>query len=590
MPTPLDSLGQEASLTPSSSRHSFNLIHILGSLILAVGAGTLLSAAYLMKTGYSVVPYWDELDELISYVDAMHGSVLSWIWTQHNEHRILFYKLFFIVDIQFFKDRNWPMYLAIFGSQVALAVVFGYMLHQLADLRGRLWQACFGLTLYCLFCPSQWENFSWAFQISFVLVNLWVTMAILCLVIHKQRLAAGQPAGMGVVLVSLAAATAATFTNGNGIVVWPVLITVALLSQLPWRTVGVYTFGLVCVPLYLIGYHSPRYHASPLQSLHQPQLIIQYILSYIGGGAVPDRHIGLAPVVGLFGLATAVVLIFGLMMHREKAGLLEYVFAGIILYIVATAFITSLGRMNFGVNQAFSSRYQSFALLFWLSLSLWIISIAARQQKTNWLITMYLVIMVTACYSATGYAHIIDRVRQNTARREFAGVGIITGVHDEGFLEAAILPSPIRWPEVEQLRALHLSLFSTSRAAQFGQDFGQLFRVVNSEECEGNVEVPSHVDANAEGASIRGWVVERRTGKPLQEVVFVADRKIVGFGAADAGGIVAVDLPHVDRALHTGWIGYARLSGSTTIDVYAVLNSSGHNDGCHFGAVSSDSF
>ena len=191
-PTPLNALRQEAKLTSTSSRLVLNLIDILGRLILAVGVGTVLGAAYLMRVGYSVVPYWDELDEMTAYIDAMHGSTLAWMWAQHNEHRILFYKLLFIVDMQLFRGRNWPMYAAIFGSQVALAVIFGYMLHELGNFRGHLWQACFGLTLYCLFCPSQWENFSWAFQVSFMLVNVWVVTAVWCLVIQKQRLEIGR--------------------------------------------------------------------------------------------------------------------------------------------------------------------------------------------------------------------------------------------------------------------------------------------------------------------------------------------------------------------------------------------------------------
>ena len=436
-----------------TSRYVSKLLHILGYLILAIGVGTALSAAYLMRAGYSVVPFWDELDEMTSYVDAMHKSVLTWMWAQHNEHRLLFYKALFIVDMRFFQGRNWPMYVAIFFSQVALAVVFGYMLRKLGDCNYLVWRACFGLTLYCLFCPSQWENFSWAFQLSFVLVNIWVVTAVLCLVIQKQRLVAGQPSGMKALLVSLLAATAATFTNGNGITVWPVLITVALLTKLPWRLVGAYFLGLACiVPLYLIGYHSPSQHASPFESAHQPRLVLEYMEKYLGGGAVPDSHIGLARVVGLLGLIAAVALVPRLVIRWGKTSLLEYSLAGIVLYSVATALITSLGRLNFGTNQAFTSRYQTFALLFWLALSVWIISILARQPAANWLVAVYLLIVVTTCYSATQYGRILERVRHNTAMRELAGVGIMTGVHDVDFLRFAILPFPIALPEVEELR------------------------------------------------------------------------------------------------------------------------------------------
>ena len=569
-----------------TSRYVSKLLHIFGYLILAIGVGTVLSAAYLMRAGYSVVPYWDELDEMTSYLDATHKSVLTWMWAQHNEHRLLFYKALFVVDMRFFQGRNWPMYVAIFCSQVALAVVFGYMLHQLGDCKGPLWQACFGLTLYCLFCPSQWENFSWAFQFSFVLVNVWVVMAVLFLVIQKQHLVAEQPSGMKALLVSLLAATAASFTNGNGITVWPVLITVALLAKLPWRLVGAYFLGLACVvPLYLIGYHSPSQHASPFESGHQPRLILEYMEKYLGGGAVPDSHIDLARLIGLLGLIAAVALVPRLIMHRGNRSLLEYCLAGIVLYSVATALITSLGRVNFGTNQAFTSRYQTFALLFWLALSLWIISIVAREPSANWLVAVYLLIVVTLCYSATHYGRILERVRHNTAKRELAGVSLITGVHDKDFLQFAILPSPIALPEIEELRARRLSLFSTPRAVQFGQNFAQFYRAVSPSECEGNVEATSYVNANPEDVGIRGWVIDRRTGGPVEEVVFVAEGKIAGFGVLGPGRVDVANALHSKRAIDSGWIGYAKLTESRTLDFYGILNSSGRKYGCHFGAI-----
>src|ERR1039458_8556827 len=373
----------------------------------------------LIDAGHSVVPCWDELEETAFYVDAMHKSVLSWMWAQHNEHRILFYKALFILDIRFFQGRNWRMYAAIFCSLLALAVVFGYMLHKLGDFKGPLWQACFGLTLYCLFCPSQWENLSWAFQVSFVLVNVWVATAVLCLVLQKQRLVAGQPSGIGLLLVSFLAATAATFTNGNGITVWPVLVTLALLAKLPWRLVWIYILGFVIVvPLYLIGYHSPAQHASPFASLHQPRLVLEYMAHYLGGAVVPTIPIHLAPAIGLLGLIAAVFLFFRLILHPGEKSLLEYALAGIILYSVATVLITSLGRLNFGPIQALSSRYQMFGLLFWLALSLWIICIAARQPTTNWLVAVYLLIVVMTCYSATRYRPILEHIRHNTAKKE----------------------------------------------------------------------------------------------------------------------------------------------------------------------------
>ncbi len=581
-----------ANESAETSPRQSTLTHILGYSILAIGAGTVVGAANVMKAGYSIVPYWDELDVMTDYVDALHKSVLPWIWAQHNEHRILFYKLLFIVDMRFFQGRNWPMYAAMFCSQAALAALIGYMLYKLGDIKGPLWRACFGLTLFCLFCPSQWENFCWAFQLSFVLVNLWVVAAVLCLVIYKQHLASGQPGGLGLVLVSFLAATAATFTNGNGITIWPVLIVLALLARLPWRIVAVYAVGLACmVAVYLIGYQSPSQHASPLKSISQSRKVLEYMANYFAGGVLPDsailktRAIGLAPAIGLLGLLAAIALMLWLTWHGSKKGLLEFALSGIILYAMATALITSLGRVNYGTLQAFTSRYQSFALLFWLALSLWIISIAARQPTAFGLIAVYLLIIVVTCYAATQYGGIVEHVSRNKAARDLGGVAMITGIHDDGFLRSQILPTPIAWPEVEELRSRQLSLFSTPTAKQFGQEFARYYRPASPDTCQGRVDAASYVSTNPEGVVIRGWVVQGLTGDPLEEVLFVAEGRIVGFGVLEPERfdvLSALQPRHVSRR---AWIGYAQLTGSKTLELYGVRRSFGHNDSCRIDTV-----
>ncbi len=580
------------------TRKGLLCLDFVGRIILAIGLGTTLCAAYLMRAGYSVVPYWDELDEMIRYVAATHGSTMSWIWSQHNEHRILPYKLLFLVNMHWFRGRNWPMYAAIFCSQLALAIVFGYLLQRTGEFKGfrsSSWQACFGLTLYCLFCPSQWENLTWAFQISFVLVNLWAATALLCFVLQKERLERRQSRDVGVILVSALAATAATFTNGNGMTVWLVLIVLAFIVRLPWRFTGIYILGLAgAVPFYLIGYHSPAQHASPFESLHQPRMIVEYVANYIGGGLVSDnlilltRSIGLTTGIGLLGLLLAIALVLRLAIIRGKKSSLEVGLAGVILYCIATALITSLGRLNFGTTQAFTSRYQSIALLFWLSVALWIMTVATQQSSPMALAAIYLVILVITAYSATQYDRILERVKHNTLTRELAGIGMISGVHDDQFLEAAILPFSIEWPELEELRAQHLSVFSTPRAGQFGGEFVQLYPPANSDGCQGEVNGAIYIGGEAEGLRIFGWAIDRNSAQPVKEAVFASDGRIVGFG------VLGLERPDVaaslrsKRALHSGWVGYAKLTRSRTIDMYAVLPTSGE-DICRIGTISTDS-
>jgi len=565
----------------ASPRES-KVLAIFGYLFLAAGGATVASAAYLMRAGYSVVPYWDELDEMALYMAATHKSVLAWIWAQHNEHRLLFYKSLFIVDMHFFRGRNWPMYVAIFLSQAAVAVLIAYMLRQVGNLGKAVRYACIGLTLYCLFCASQSENFTCAFQLSFVLVNVWVVAAVLCLLIEKQRLAWGRPISTGILVLSLLAAVAATFSNGNGISVWPTLILVALLAKLPWRMVVLYLVGLACVvAVYLIGYYSPPQHASPIASLRQPRLLLEYVDKYLGG-IVPRGFEEAAPLIGLMGLVIAAVLISRLIVQRGSSATLEYGLAGIVVYCVATAILTSLGRLNFGSNQAFASRYETFALLFWLGLCLWVIAIVAEQGNANLLVAVYLLLAMVMAYSATQYRRILHEVLLSTATRNLAGVGMITGVHDIKFLERAILPFPIAWPEIDEVRSQRLSLFSTPQARQFGQKFADVYRIGPEDACEGNPGLLFNVSANPNDVGVRGWAIERKNGEAVKRVVLVADGTIVGFAVPGFEPIGSSDESSAQHPRNSGWIGYAKLNGSPTLDFYAIVTN---QQACHFGAL-----
>jgi hypothetical protein len=568
------------------SRQLGTLNQLLGHLILLIGIVTVFSAVYLMRAGYSVVPFWDELDEMELYVDWLHKSPLAWIWAQHNEHRILFYKLLFMVDMHFFRGRNWPMYVSIFCSQAALAFIVGYMLRKLGGLNGPLWKASAGIALYCAFCPSQWENLSWAFQLSFVLVNVWVAAAILSVLIQKQRLERGLPISLQALSVSLLMAAGATFTNGNGIVVWPVLMAIAWVASLPRWHIGIYFLGFACVlPLYLVGYHSPPNHASVLDSIRQPLSVLEYMEKYFGG-AVLSSHIAWASQVGEAALIIAAVLIFRLIFRWGKRTLLDSALCGIVLYSIGTAFLTSLGRLNFGTDQAFASRYQTFALLFWFGLSIWILTVTSRQQAPKLLVMLFTLIAVVACSSAWHYRHILEVVKRRSVDRDVAGVALIVHVRDDNFLKTALLPFPISWSALEDLRAYRLSLFSTPMAAQFGADFTHYYKPGSPDLCTGSVDAISHVNTNPEDVNLIGWGVDQRTRKPLNNLVFVADARIVGFGISGypRGDVVAA--LHSHAALYSGWIGYAKLPiAIETLDVYGILDSTAGEESCRLRTI-----
>jgi hypothetical protein len=576
--------------TTLSTRFSRSLSYVadvVAYLILLAGIATAFSTAYLMRVGYSVVPYWDEMHEVQLYV-SQRQSLLRWMWAQHNEHRIVFYKLLFILDMHLFKGRHWPMFIGIFCCQGIVAVIFASVLWKMGCQKRSAWIASFGIILYCLFCPSQWENFSWAFQLSFALVTVWATTAILLVVFQKQRLDQDQPLSGWTLPASLAVAAAASFTSGNGIIVWPIMIALAVSMALPWRLIGLYVLGFAgSASLYMVGYGSiPTHHAHPLESLQKPLQVLQFIENYFGGALVTNNHLDWAAQIGQTGLLIAVVMICLLIGQRDKASLLDYFLAGILLYSLTTAVITSLGRLTLGVDQPFASRYQGFALLFWCALVVWLISVLARRRAATQLVTVYLLALFVIVTSGEDFGPILERVRNVATNRDVGGVALIVGVHDDNFIKQAVCPFPdVTWAAVEYLREHSLSLFSETMAKQLRQDLSSTYTVTAANSCRGSVDVVQQADNNLDGLSLEGWIVDRHS-RPVPRLLFVEGGKIVGFGVSGRQRVDVVKAVQSKAALRSGWVGYANISEvGRPIDVYGVVDF-GKGKACYLRTVS----
>ena len=201
----------------------------------------------LVIHSWSAVPYWDQWDELI----LSPGKVFSpWLYSQHNEHRILFPRLLFAIDTFAFAETNKFNFFCNVALPLTLVglIVHVARRHVSRGLTDTLWIA--GIVLTVLFSAIQYENFVWGFQVQFFGVELAAVASI-------ASLALGRGAWPSLA-AAIAFSTIAVYTLASGMVVPFLAIPVALWAGRSKAQVAVLAVAAaVLLALYLHGYVSP---------------------------------------------------------------------------------------------------------------------------------------------------------------------------------------------------------------------------------------------------------------------------------------------------------------------------------------------
>jgi len=574
-------------------------------IILAFGMLTAAVGARQILTSHSLVPFWDEWSEIDAIATAPnHQLPLSWLWSQHNEHRVVFYRLLLLADIHMFHGEHWISFWCILAVQILFLVCLARML-RFCGVSGTLWRAIVGLGGFALFCPAQWENFRWAFQISFLLPGFFLILALSTVLRYQRSVEQLRPQWVYLVL-SILAAGAATYSNANGIVLWPLLLLVAIALLPRVEVIACFAgFGAVFIGLYLYHYVGPSGPSSPLRALHHPLSIGRYIAEYFGithilwGVRISNWFAISSGVIGLF-VALAVVVT---VLWRQKREPVQIALLGFTFFAIATALLTALGRVSLGLEQSFSSRYQTFNLLFWFSTASLLLLLV--DKTSPFLRTAFLVAMGGAMLLAFAtFPVALGSSRTRTRRAEAAATALLSGVPNKDAM-AVLYDDPIVvWRDADYFRQQHLFMFSDVRNDQLGQLLSSTYQS-SQLRCEGQVTTVQRLppgelleDGDRGAFGISGLATDRFSQTRERRLVFVSDNKIVGYGASLGGfsaaknnilfvqsgssGVQQSEI--VSKKDSDKWLGFGRQPrNAAAIDVYALDN--GADTVCHLATV-----
>lgn len=545
------------------------LVLILG-VIIAIRS---IEAFYIISRAIPIIDQWDQ--PTLSDFNAFSAI------KQHNEHRILFPRIIFFIDNLLWGGRNNLNYIVIFGCVLASYLMLLILAARAGIEKNRLtWAA--GLLLALSAWPIQIENFAWGFQTQFVGVYTAGLGAIIAI--------CATSAGTSSALIAMLLSGVAVYTMASGATVPVIVLLLAIYCGRPrWQVVAIGVFGALLVGFYLIDYHSPPYHSSFSDAPSHIGGILGYFFAFIGapfadlfGRALkiawpPAEH---GPQVAAIVFGVTGCLIFGIVAsialpnrNGEGPARARLALLGMMAFILLSSALIAVGRVRFGLVQAFSGRYATPSLLFWMCLIIVIASMSRRALASLSFVSVFLLLLILRFEG-----NYIQFANAWVAQRDAGTPAFISDVLDEPMLRG-LSPDASR---PMQKRAAYfnerLSVFSEDWARWLDQPLIDHVRITTPERCTGSFLFASPLNT-ADGRSWRAEGALAPTSETSSGRIVLVDGTghIVGYGLTQTAWPPRASGP-------LPWIGAFKTTAPSTVKAFALLD--GNSDtACPIGTA-----
>src|SRR5260370_7053721 len=556
-------------------------------LIFLLGISTIVLTLVLVIISYSPAPYLDQW-RMVDRFARHNGAIsLSLLWAQFNDHRQFIPNLFYVADLYIAGGRNIFLLISIFLVQAFHLYVWGYIFRKFVNFFGGAWGTAFGICAFCLFSLNQYENFVCGFQIAFMIPGLAATVALAALLQHhKQNQESNRTiAYSDSLLLALFAAVLGSLSMVNGLLIWPLLLLTGIVLRLPFKTIL-----LICssagamLAFYFKGYTNES-HLVPFV-LSQLFVGVKFLLLYFGASW---KRVSLGLGVALAATVILITAISYLRFLLKKNTIDRFVLLllGIILFCIGTASMTAVGRIRLGIGQAYTSRYQTIAMLFWLCAALLIIRWLWKPGSKDPIDFValgsfqasVLLFMLLACTEA------MPLRREQVERRqtlETATLALVTGVPDISL--AGVVPNSFvlqyfdfRAVNLEFLLRLHDWIYDDEFYRSYGTNFSQVYGKASRNECSGSLEyVKPIADTIQRGARVYGWAWDISRNQPASKIVLVTPDVLIS-GLAEGNGYGLARQTSITHPPQTIWRGFLRgMPKAVPIHAYAIV-ANGHN-------------
>jgi hypothetical protein len=350
----------------------------LHAICIVTAAGVVPAMMFFFVSVLGVnVPWMDEWDWLGLIMAVQHGSmyfiddylrhfsIISYPWSQHNEHRVFFPGIL-VAALSLLGGWNQKREELISVAIVSLELALVWRMMR-RSMPVKALPYTFLAASLILFSLAQYENWTWGFQIAWF---MGCGLALLSVFLLTQKeLSSSNFAG------ALAASIASSCSLFFGLMSVPVgaAILIARRDVPSWTRIVWVVSGAMLTSLYFVNYNLPQ-NSGHVQNLGQFSQVLVFIFLYLGslmGGWSSPLLASTFGCAGILIYAFAAVRYVTLARTSDSSAHLYLPWLGLGTFCVLGALTTSVGRVGWlrllGPGAALASRYTTVTALFWIS-------------------------------------------------------------------------------------------------------------------------------------------------------------------------------------------------------------------------------
>lgn len=503
----------------------------IGAAVALALATILLGAAYPLFLSTSV-PMNDIVDFYHQFLEAggFSGYGLADLYRWHNEHRLVVPKLWFLADLAVVDGRQSLLLLVIFLSALLHAALLAMVFRGL----GHSWRAtalAFVVAAGAMVSPVQYENLLFGFQVQFVQVWLFASLAFALIAVAPAE--GERPFLLGLaVLGALLFGLASSYSMFNGLAVWPLLMVFAVWRRLPlvWTLTVVGVGGLVMAVEVTAFLNRPGGGSGLALGAGLDTLLLfmaRYLTSAIGEiGTLGQEIVGLA--------AMAAVVVAGLyaLVRPGRVPAMRMALLAVCAFVIAASLATGLGRLHIGLGAANASRYTTPSMVFLVTVGLLAFDGLLRLRIARalpWAVVASVVLLLVP-----GWAHALRDMPHRLAARDLAELTVVS------HLAGGYRPEMLRhiyphWPPrpggvLDGLKAAGLGPYSEEKRFRPPEAALAAGPAVDAPLCEGSAD-RLRIDP-VTGVTFAAWLSSAETGRqPPWVVARAPDGSVVAWGA-----------------------------------------------------------